>query len=272
LATAPRTPRKGPVSPLTKARRGIPNILYPGRWQLPPPIWRESRLAGEYLRLQRDPVFRGEGIEPGDGRPVLLIPGFLAGDGSLATMGDWLRRTGYGVESAGIRLNVLYSEVMLKGLTLRLVDIFGWVGEKVALIGHSRGGMLAKVISHRHPEMISQIICMGSPLADPYDIHPLTMAGVRVAQLLNTVRYGHAASVERRFLRDLEAAPRVPATSIYSRTDGIVHWEACVRPDMENIEVESSHVGLALNPDVYRAVGRLLSTRSGRRRQQRSKG
>jgi pimeloyl-ACP methyl ester carboxylesterase len=234
-------------------------MLYPGHWHLPPPIWREGRLATEFLRLQRDPVFRGAGVAAGDGQPVLLIPGFLASDWSMATMLDWLRRVGYGAEAAGIRLNVRYSEMVVKRVTTRLVDLYGWVGEKVALIGHSRGGMLAKVISHRHPEMVSQIICLGSPLANPYDVHPLTMAGVRVAQLLNAVRYGHDASVELRFLRDLEAKARVPAASIYSRSDGIVHWEACVRQDFENIEVESSHVGLALNPDVYREVGRLLS-------------
>lgn len=197
-----------------------------------------------------------------DGQPVLLVPGFMAGDQSLMTMREWLRRIGYTTEVSGIWLNVRYSEVMVKRLTTRLVDLYSWMGEKVALIGHSRGGLLAKVISHRHPEMVSQLICLGSPLADPYDVHPLTMAGVRVAQLLNIVRYGHDSSVELRFLRDLEAAPRVPSASIYSRSDGIVHWQACVREDMDSIEVKGSHSGLTLNPDAYRQVGRLLGRES----------
>ena len=85
-----------------------------------------------------------------------------------------------------------------------------------------------------------------------------TMAGVRAAHIYNVFRYGHPASVEARFLRDLAAAPRVPTTSIYSRSDGVVNWKACLRPDLNAIEVEGSHIGLALNPDVYRILAYLL--------------
>jgi hypothetical protein len=99
---------------------------------------------------------------------------------------------------------------------------------------------------------------LGSPLSDPFDVHPLTMAGVHAARLFNAVRYRHPASVEMRFLRDLKAAPRVPTTSIYSRTDGVVNWKACLRADVNPIEVNGSHVGLALNPEVYRILGHLL--------------
>ncbi|MGH3847234.1 MAG: alpha/beta hydrolase-fold protein, partial [Pseudonocardiaceae bacterium] len=129
---------------------------------------------------------------------------------------------------------------------------------RVALVGHSRGGVLAKVIAHRHPELVEQVIALGSPLNDPFDVHPLTMAGVRAANLYNVFRFGHAASVEMRFLRDLAAPPRVPTTSIYSRSDGVVSWRACLRPDVNGIEVKGSHVGLALNPEVYRILAQLL--------------
>jgi hypothetical protein len=61
-----------------------------------------------------------------------------------------------------------------------------------------------------------------------------------------------------RFLRDLAAAPKVPTTSIYSRSDGVVNWRACLRSDVNAIEVKGSHVGLALNPEVYRILGYLL--------------
>jgi hypothetical protein len=84
------------------------------------------------------------------------------------------------------------------------------------------------------------------------------MAGVRAAQLYNTVRYRHRASVEMRFLRDLAAEPRVPTTSIYSRSDGVVNWQACLRSDINAIEVRGSHIGLALNPEVYRILAHLL--------------
>ncbi len=210
------------------------------------------------MRLVRDPIFEGRDLPPGDGRPVLLVPGFLAGDSSMTVLADWLRRVGYYSELAGIVFNVRYSEVVIKTLAARLVDVYRWKSSRITLLGHSRGGLLAKVLAHRHPELVEQVVCLGSPIADPYDVHPVTMAGVRVAQVLNLVRYGKTSAVERRFMRDLEAPCRVPTTSIYSRSDGIVHWPACVRDDVRAIEVEGSHVGLALNPEVYGILARLL--------------
>jgi triacylglycerol lipase len=223
-----------------------------------PPMWLESRIYLEYIRLIRDPVFRGVEVPRGLGRPVILIPGFLAGDWTLRTPFDWLRRVGYKPQLAGVAFNVMYSEVMLKPILDSLQQLKRRTGARVSLVGHSRGGVLAKVLSHRKPDLVEQVIVLGSPLANPFDVHPLTMAGVRAAHLYNVFRYGHPASVEMRFLRDLAAPPRVPTTSIYSRTDGVVNWKACLRPDVSSIEVSGSHVGLALNPDVYRILAQLL--------------
>lgn len=223
-----------------------------------PPIWRETRIAAEYAKLIRDPVFAGKHVPHGDGRPLILIPGFLAGDSSMSVMAAWLRKIDYYAELPGISFNINYSEVVLKALSIRLVEVFGWKGRRVTLLGHSRGGILAKVLAHRHPEMVEQVICLGSPIGNPFDVHPVTMAGVRVAQLFNFVRYGKTAGIEARFMRDLEAPVKVPTTSIYSRSDGIVHWKACLRDDVRQIEVHGSHVGLALNPEVYSIVARLL--------------
>ncbi len=221
-------------------------------------MWLEGRFYLEYLRLIRDPVFRGIEVPPGLGRPVLLIPGFLAGDWTLRTPHHWLRRVGYRPQMAGVAFNVTYSEVMLRPLMDALLRLHRRTRSRVSLVGHSRGGVLAKVLSHRKPELVEQVITLGSPLSNPFDIHPLTMAGVRAAHLYNVFRYGHPASVEKRFLRDLAAPPRVPTTSIYSRSDGVVSWRACLRRDVNAVEVQGSHVGLALNPDVYRVLSHLL--------------
>ena len=71
-----------------------------------PPLWRESRMGLEAAKLVRSGVWRGEGVADGRGQPVLLIPGFLAGDGSLSMLTHWLRRSGYHTRKAGIRVNV----------------------------------------------------------------------------------------------------------------------------------------------------------------------
>ena len=224
----------------------LPQIRRLGRWDPIPPIWLEGRFYLEFLRLVRDPVFRGVDVPVGLHKPVMLIPGFLAGDWTLRLQHDWLKRVGYRPKLAGVTFNVMYSEVMLKPLIDTLLALHRKTRARVALVGHSRGGVLAKVLSHRHPDLVEQVITLGSPLNDPFDVHPITMAGVHAAYLVNAMRYRHDASVELRFLRDLKAVPRVPTTSIYSRSD------------VNAIEVHGSHVGLALNPEVYRILGHLL--------------
>ena len=229
-----------------------------GRWRPVPPMWMEGRLYLEWLRLVRDPVYSGIEVPRGLGRPVLLIPGFLAGDWTLRTAFDWLRRMGYRPQMPGVVINVLYSEVILRPLIDSLKAVYRRTGAPVSLIGHSRGGVLAKVLAHRKPDLVEQVIALGSPLKDPFDIHPITMAGVHAAHVYNVMRFGHPASVEMRFLRDLAAPPRVPTTSIYSRSDGVVNWRACLRPDVNSIEVRGSHSGLSVNPEVYRILSYLL--------------
>ncbi len=69
----------------------------------------------------------------------------------------------------------------------------------------------------------------------------------------------------RRLLRAVRADSLAPFpdgvgfTSIYSRTDGIVDWRACLDQAAELVEVEASHVGMALNAAVYRAVAAALA-------------
>ena len=251
-------PQRRSSSEGDRTARSLPPLSYAGLWQSPPPMWLEGRIATEYVSLIRDPVFRGEGVARGRGRAVLLIPGFLAGDWSLMTLHGWLRRVGYHPELPGFRLNVDYSEMLLERLGSRLQSAKRESGKRVAIVGHSRGGILAKVLADRHPELVSRVVTLGSPLGDPFEIHPVTMAGVRAAHLYNVIRHWRGAEVEGDFLTALAAPPRVPVTSIYSRTDGVVSWKACVRPDLSSAEVRGSHVGLAVNPDVYRLLAKLL--------------
>jgi triacylglycerol lipase len=255
-------------SPGTRGRfsgRGMPPLRYTGRWKSQPPVWLEGRGALEYLRLVRHPIFRGVGVADGAGSPVLLVPGFMAGDGSLGVLRNWLRRAGHDVEVTGLVFNIRYSELVARAITVRLREMHQRLGRKVTIVGHSRGGILAKVVADRQPGAVRRVVTLGSPLGDPYDIHPLTMAGVRFAHALNVLRYACGGGVELPFLRELEAPARVPLVSIYSRTDGIVHWEACLRPDAVCLEVAGSHLGLSVNLHVYKLLAGLLPSRSALR-------
>jgi pimeloyl-ACP methyl ester carboxylesterase len=213
----------------------------------------------ELTALLGDPVFRGRGVPHGDGRPVLLIPGFLSGDWSLRLVHSWLNRIGYRAHLSGIHLNVLHSEHMLAGLRHRLSEIQKQDGSRVSLVGHSRGGLLAKVLSQRVPQRIEQVITLGSPLADWTDVALVTRGAVGVVRTANELAFGRRLRAEGRFAHDLRLPPVVPTTSIYTRSDDVVNFRSCIRPDIPAISVWGSHNGLVINPEVYRLLGRLLA-------------
>ncbi len=233
------------------------------------PIWREARLGLEAASLLRDPVWRGRGVEQGDGMPVLLIPGFLAGDGSLGLMTQWLRRTGHCTRKAGMRANVGCSGSWDERLEERLEQLVERQGRRAAIIGQSRGGSFAKVLARQRPDLVAGIVTLGSPQLDPLAVHPLVRLQVLAVGALGTL--GAPGLFSRRCLNgdccsefwDHAAKPLprgVGFVSIYSRSDGIVDWRSCLDPGAEHVEIESSHVGMAVNPDCYRAIASALAS------------
>lgn len=241
----------------------------------PPPRWwgnhlGELRWQAEFYRLLADPVYRGRGVPAGDGSPVLLIPGFLAGDSSLAVMRGWLRRLGYEAHRSGIAMNVDCSDRTFNRLEHRLEAIATAAGQPVAVVGHSRGGHFAKALTRRRPELVSTAVSLGSGLDSPFDISVPTkaaVAGVRIALRARSERAARRGcftdTCDCPFTRDFAGPLRrtVPLTSIYSRGDGVVRWRACVVPYATCIEVAGSHVGLAFNRKVYRHLAQLMADR-----------
>lgn len=213
----------------------------------------------ELSALLRDPVFRGRGLPRGDGRPVLLVPGFLSGDWSLRIMQGWLGRIGYRPFMSGILFNVQHSERLLAGLSHRMIEVEAEAGSRVTLVGHSRGGLLAKVLAQRKPKSVEQVVTLGSPLADWTDLAFITHRAVDVVRSANEFAYGRRLNPEGRFSHDLSLRPVVPTTSIYTRADDVVNFRACLRPDIPALPVWGSHNGLVINPEVYRLLGRLLA-------------
>lgn len=246
---------------------GVPRLPYV------PPLWRESRVGFEVAQLLRSPVWRGDGVPPGDGRAVLLIPGFLAGDNSLATMTRWLRANGYRTGRAGIRINVGCSEDSCVRLEERLERLADRSGAPVTVIGQSRGGVLAKAVAARNPDLVSGIVTLGAPTLSMLRVHPLVLAQVGLVAALGTSRLPGFFSVS--CLRGACCKPfrtaltgpfpdDVSYLSLYSRSDGIVDWRVCVDPVAdENVEVATSHLGMGLNPRVYEQVARALRGDAG---------
>ena len=228
----------------------------------------EVRWQAELARLLVDPVFRGEGVERGDGLPVLLMPGFLAGDMSLGVMAGWLERMGYDPHGSGMVFNVDCSNRAFTRLDDRLADIHERTGRRVALIGHSRGAHFAKALAHRRPDRVAGAISLGAGLDTPFDISLPTKAAVAAARVAQAPRRVEGCFTERcgcAFAGHYAGAfpDGIPLTSIYSRGDGVVWWEACIVPYADNVEVTGSHVGLAFNRKAYRAVAAALSAMAG---------
>jgi len=228
----------------------------------------ELRWQAELARLLVDPVFRGAGVPRGDGAPVLLIPGFLAGEASLDVMRGWLERMGYAPAGSGIVANVDCSDREVDRLERRLLSLGARTGRRVALVGHSRGGHFAKALGRRHPERVSSVISLGAGLDTPFDISIPTKAAVAALRALYARTSDRVArrgcftdSCTCRFSADYAGAfpPEVPLTSIYTKGDGVVRWEACVVPYARCVEVTGSHVGLAFNRMVYAEVAATLS-------------
>jgi triacylglycerol lipase len=226
----------------------------------------ELRWQAELLRLLVDPVFHGAGIPHGEGAPVMLIPGFLAGDSSLAVMSDWLARIGYRPSSSGIHLNVDCSNAALLRLEQRAEAFAEETGERMALVGHSRGGHFAKALAHRRPDLVRAVVTMGAGLDTPFDISLPTLAAVAMARALQGGRgrrpgcftTGCGCAFAHHFRA--EFPPDIPLTSVYSCGDGVVWWEACVVPYARCVEVTGSHVGLAFNRKAYRVVAEALAS------------
>jgi pimeloyl-ACP methyl ester carboxylesterase len=231
-----------------------------------PPIWREGLAGVEAATLLRSEIWRGAGVVQGDGRPVLLIPGFLAGDGSLGTLTKWLRANGYHTRRAGIRANVDCSSEACARLEERLEAFAREAGRPVVIIGQSRGGTFARALAARRPELVAAIVTLGAPTVSQLRIHPLVLAHVGLVGALGSARVpgmfrwsclrGPCCS---RFREELVCPVEVPYTALYSRSDGIVDWRSCLDPAAELIEVRASHVGMGLNAEVYHEIAHALA-------------
>jgi triacylglycerol lipase len=234
-----------------------------------PPLWREGRIGLEWAALLRSDVIRGAGVPAGEGRGVLLIPGFMAGDGSLAMLTKWLRAADWHTKRAGIRANVACSEIACGRLEERLEQLAERTGGRVTVIGQSRGGVFAKALAARRPDLVAGIVTLGAPVRGQLAIHPLVLAQVGVVATLGHT--GARGLLSWRCLRGECCAPfrealarpfpdGVGYLALYSRTDGIVDWRSCLDPDADAlVEVHGSHCGMSVNPEAYRAIGNFIA-------------
>jgi triacylglycerol lipase len=223
----------------------------------------------EFARLLGDPVYVAQsGVPRGDGRPVVLLPGFLAGDRTLAVMRGWLGRLGYVPAGCGFVANVDCSDRALERVEAHVNDLHRHHGRRVALVGHSRGGHFARAMAARAPDRVSHAISLGADLRGVIGVSVPTLAAVaavrRGLELTGRMRAQQCFTSECTcaFARDYcRSFPtdRVRLTSVYSKEDGVVQWKGSVVPEADCVEVTGSHVGLAFNRKAYRAIAAALA-------------
>ena len=138
------------------------------------PLYAELRYWPELAGLLADGRFRAP-ARAGHRAPVLLIPGFMAGDASLTLLARWLRRRGHTVRLSGIRINAGCAG---RDLT-RLEQVLAGFDEPAIVIGQSRGGTLARALAARRPESVAAVVMLGSPVLDPLAVSPGVMRTVR---------------------------------------------------------------------------------------------
>ena len=221
----------------------------------------EARFAGEVLKFDVDLPLARYSQTP-VARQVLVIPGFGFGDVATLPMQIALKRAGFQVVCSEIAFNVRCSDRAVDRLAQVARVAVERDGKRLMVVGHSRGGMLARGLAARHPELVSTVISLGAPLNDEFAFYEIPQPVVGVLKL---VHHRDPELRERACVTRDCTCPYMLAThrplpdsvelvSYYTTSDGIVDWRACVVPGAENIEVPGSHLGMGLRPAPVRLV------------------
>jgi pimeloyl-ACP methyl ester carboxylesterase len=232
---------------------------------VPPAYWllaREWRTVGEYVAARRS-VGQISRWPRGDGHPVLVLPGFLAGAPSTQFLRHVLRRLGYRSYDWRLGYNLGVRPGMVEQLPARLNEIRARNdGRRVSVIGWSAGGIFARELARAHPDAVRCVITLGSPIRGE---QKATHAW-RMWRLLNPrSQPTRVASAAARLAR--EEPLDLPTTCIYSKSDGIVAWQCCLsRPaaKTEDIEVHCSHLGYGHSMEVLPIIADRLAQPEGR--------
>jgi pimeloyl-ACP methyl ester carboxylesterase len=230
-----------------------------------PPDYRllagEWRTVGEYVAARRA-LSQMSSWPRGDGHPVLVLPGFLAGAPSTQFLRQVLRRLGYRAYDWRLGTNLGVRAAMIKQLPARLDDIRARNdGRKVSVIGWSAGGVFARELARAQPDHVRMVITLGSPIRG----NQQATHAWRMWRMLN--RRSQARQVVSEAARIAREEPlQVPTTCIFSKSDGIVAWQCCLsRPaaQTENVEVRSTHLGYGHNIETLRVIADRLAQPEG---------
>jgi pimeloyl-ACP methyl ester carboxylesterase len=196
----------------------------------------------------------------GDGHGVLVLPGLLADDLSTGTLRVFLGGLGYGVRGWGLGRNLGPTDAVIAGMPRLLASLATTTGGPVSVIGWSLGGVYARELARDHPDLVRQVITLGSPFGLVDDRQSRADGAFR----RRARRHVDPARLPTR--EQLRRPVPVPSTAIYSRSDGIVDWHACVDPadaTHQNVEVRCGHLGFGVDAGTLWTIADRLAQPSG---------
>ena len=190
----------------------------------------------------------------GSGEPVLVLPGYGAGDVSTALLQGYIRLLGYHVRGWGRGRNRGDVPVLMPRVLKRVASLSRKTQQKVRVIGWSFGGYLAREIARERPDLVEQVITLGTPV----------IGGPKYTVLADRFhRRGiDMDAIEAEIASRNQILLQRPVTAIYSRADAIVSWAACIDQhgsDVEHIEVRTTHIGYCFSPEVFKIIAHRLA-------------
>lgn len=217
-----------------------------------PPSWRaglgELATPLELARLAlRWPTLAAD--RTGGGSTVLLVPGFGAAEGSLFALHRYLERRDFQAVPWGLGRNHGDVPRLMPLLAERVRTLARERGQPLALVGWSLGGYLAREAARDAPDAVRHVVTIGSPI----------IGGPKYTTVAPYYRRKgvDVDEIERAVAERYRVPLRVPVTAIYSRRDGVVAWRACIdewSPEVEHLQVDTTHVGLGFSPEVLEIV------------------
>jgi pimeloyl-ACP methyl ester carboxylesterase len=202
-------------------------------------------------------------LKRGDGHPVVIAPSFMTGDGGTAALRTFLRRSGFAAYGWEQGRNTGLREQVYLNFESHVKDLAARHFKKVSVVGWSLGGVYARTLANKNPDIVRQVITLGSPIHIP-DMSGVTGPVLKLYEMLNPGAMTDPMLEWGDCWRDM---PKVPSTAIYSEGDGIVDWNLCVDKMLgahsENLRVPGSHVGLTHNLAVMYAIADRLVQREG---------
>lgn len=194
-------------------------------------------------------------LPSGDGRPVMVLPGFTASDRSTASLRHVLARLDYSVHGWHLGQNLGPTQRIVDGMINRFDEIHRrHGGQPVTLVGWSLGGLYSRALAARFPDKVRHVITLGSPFRLTRAEETNVGRWFDRTAPVHGLRRPHSSDFRR---EPYTGVPAVPSTAVFTKADGVVPWRSCVDvpgPRSENVEVFGSHCGLGFNPAVLGIV------------------